>query len=823
VTATNYYDQDTCEVSASVFTDGDVEPCGDHGECDDLECVCDTGYEGSWCCPITSNEDPEIVCGGEDNGVCAIAGVCDCETGFEGVYCCPKATGQVSACGDNGECTNTSVCVCDDFYIGDACQIDSRCPSDGSDTECSGQGTCTEMELTSCLTLGERFINNASVSFHIGGTLFTDEGRISLINRTLTLFQLGDNQDPALYTPFYSVCTTPSNRQLCINAVIGELLFSDLLYDTLTEENYPTDAIGSHPDGGVYTAVHRAVWSLLKLESEAVVNTILTTENECDDYYADPDLDENDDPDLSRNGCLRHFIEKAYDTTQGNSAYTRYPNSGSVNITVGATTIANEGAAHFIQFMARVFLDVEPDNRTLVNYYIANSPCSGSQADCLQNVITSILEGPEWEAIMATYAMDLDWYLNDTLARLLPDAIDPVSGVDVTAAAIILLSGEIEDKVELITQLSCYQWVSTTRGEYPAEFFTWPKRFCSCGTTSSGTTSDDYTLVPGSSTCELSCARGLDNLVCSGFSQGELRGTCLSDGEDGGHCVCEDGWGGTACNFPTSTYCYAWNQTIECGGILRGSCVQVEVGEPEFHCVCVTGWGGAYCEHAACPMIDDLVCSDEGVCEQHATDPAPRCHCFVSANLAESDDPEEPPLLPTGDDCSIDGIEECGVFFPDGDDETVGVWAECSLNGHCESNGTTVCVCTTGYWGPKCQFSDCPDVICPGDGRSFCNSSTADCECNLMWTTAEDCLDDSCVCGESLCEHGTPDVETGTECECDTSWEKPENETTCTIPICPLIMRITGGERLCTSNDPICEDDQDSLEDQCCYQVLLSM
>jgi hypothetical protein len=813
VTATSYYGQVDCEVAAIVFTPDDIEPCGTNGTCDGLECDCVTGYAGSWCCPITSGSD--TVCGGEDNGACIIGGTCGCETGFGGDYCCPESSGQVSACGEFGTCLRNATCVCEEGYIGDSCAVNSRCPSDDVETECSAQGTCTEIAVTECLESGERFINNASVVFSIGGVEFMDEGRVSLINRTITFFGLGDPTDPTIYEQFYDCLDEDgddlsSDRSTCILTVMQSLATSDIINETLTLENYPTAAIGPHADGGVYLAVKRAVYSFLKLETELLITNIAALGGgDCVDY-----LDSN--PTHTRSDCLGYYILLVTAQPQAHSAYTRYGDSHSVNVTVGATTHADEGLARLIQYVAYAFLQVEPDNRTLVNHYMATDCDELTRYECMVAILTAIIEGPEWSAVIAPYGLDLNLYANDTFRLLRADDTIDITEEDAMSFALALLANEPEDVIEAIVALSCYPWVSASSA-LPLDVMTWPKHLCVCGTTVSGTTSDGYALIPGGPTCELACPRGLEGIPCSGFSQGVLRGTCQFDVEDAGHCVCEDGWGGTACNFPTIDYCYAFNQTIECGGVRYGSCIQTEVGEPEFHCSCVLGWSASHCEHAFCPTDEDGVCHDEGVCEEHATDPAPRCHCFVTANLAESDDPDDPPLLPTGAGCDVDGIEECGIFWPNGLDPSVGTWVECSLNGHCTSNGTTQCECTAGYYGEKCQFTDCPDTVCPGNGRSFCNSTTSDCQCNPMWSTADDCVEDSCVCGTSLCGHGTPDVETGTACECDESWEKLNG--TCTIPVCPMIVRITGGERLCTSNDPLCEDDEDSLENQCCYQA----
>ncbi len=817
VTARNYWGSDSCLVDAVVFTPGDIAPCGSNGTCEDSDCVCAEGYSGAFCCAITGDE--EEVCGGSEMGVCALGGLCECETGFGGERCCPQSVGQGTACGPHGTCLNTSDCTCEEGYVNPSCNVDARCPSDDDEEECSAHGTCESLDFAECLTLGMRFIDNASTTFSIGGTVFTDEGRVALIQSAIEEFSLGDSEDAELVEQFY-LCTDPTARQQCIKQVILNIANSDLLYDSLTEEDYPeADPDLVHDDLGIYLAVSQAVHSFLSSSSEPLIAALIAQGGDnCDNYL----IDNEDD---TRQDCLFYFIAVVSVSSQSNSAHTHYLNSGSINATVGESTFADEGKAQLIQQFAYVFYDMDPRNQTLLDFYmeeVGDCDLYDTREECLVSLFTIMTTSVDWLGAIQPYGMNLDKFLNDSAHRAVPDVPLPFTAIQLQESGILLLSGSEEETVFIAVMLVCYPWLAQQHDLLNFDPDVWPLHHCDCATDIVDYTSEvsgEYALVYSGASCSSLCPRGLDDVPCSGFSYGTFRGQCIADDEEAGHCVCAEGWGGLACNFFTHDACIRWNDTVECSGPTHGACVQTTPAESDFECQCVNGWGGVYCEFADCPTDDDGVCAGNGVCEQHGADTAPRCHCFVTAYLAESDSIDILPFLPTGEGCNVNGSEECAVFFVNGLDTDLGVWVDCSLQGTCTNNGSvTYCECVDGYYGDKCQFTSCPESVCPGDGRSFCNANTTECECNARWATSEGCVDDSCVCGDSLCEHGHPDAETGTECECDSSWEKDLNGT-CTIPICPFIMFTGHGERVCDDNDPRCEEDQDSLLNQCCIQA----
>ncbi|CAB3403586.1 unnamed protein product [Caenorhabditis bovis] len=123
--------------------------------------------------------------------------------------------------------------------------------------------------------------------------------------------------------------------------------------------------------------------------------------------------------------------------------------------------------------------------------------------------------------------------------------------------------------------------------------------------------------------------------------------TCSSHGKliEEGLCLCDDGFGGAACEKRT------------CENCVHGSC-------KEGVCQCWNGWNGLNCDQLECA----IGCRQHGKCEDNGT-----CSCEKGWN---------------GENCQLQGC-------PNG----------CSGKGECVMNGEWTCKCQSGTTGPDCSMN----------------------------------------------------------------------------------------------------------------------
>jgi len=161
-----------------------------------------------------------------------------------------------------------------------------------------------------------------------------------------------------------------------------------------------------------------------------------------------------------------------------------------------------------------------------------------------------------------------------------------------------------------------------------------------------------------------SAKAGVATVPCGG------HGTCQlfreGSGDSGvqltGFCVCEDGFGGLACEAQTrrsgDNCLSSWSsrnmRLEECGGADRGTC------DPRTNeCVCNDGFSGAACSERACPSTNETLCSGNGrcnmigmcICAPGFYGIACQCHrdsnnkeiCVKDAGAGSSNTPHQPP------------------------------------------------------------------------------------------------------------------------------------------------------------------------------------
>jgi hypothetical protein len=97
--------------------------CGDHGGCQNGQCICKDNYTGSKCnVPPTTDPCAGVDCG--DHGGCQ-NGQCICKDNYTGSKCnVPPTTDPCAGvdCGDHGGCQNGQ-CICKDNYTGSKCNV----------------------------------------------------------------------------------------------------------------------------------------------------------------------------------------------------------------------------------------------------------------------------------------------------------------------------------------------------------------------------------------------------------------------------------------------------------------------------------------------------------------------------------------------------------------------------------------------------------------------------------------------------------------------------------------------------------------------------
>lgn len=238
-------------------------PCGGSsiGQCNvntaPNQCNCgaiygDTASPPEHCCPrlpvppdvTTSGTSP--VCGGR--GLCSSTGACVCFTGYAGTNCCPAAPGQTIACSGHGTCALNGICACNTGYTGPACQVNTQCPSDNPNTECSGGGVCTQfVQLENAITRGIYPQNTFEFSyFQVPGIAnqfqhIVDYGVPNYILRLYKLAFFNDvsgNTTLSFWNSMMSTCRAASTREQCFRNVNLAIIARGDLAKVLAKSRY---------------------------------------------------------------------------------------------------------------------------------------------------------------------------------------------------------------------------------------------------------------------------------------------------------------------------------------------------------------------------------------------------------------------------------------------------------------------------------------------------------------------------------------------------------------------------------------------------------
>ena len=120
--------------------------CGQHGECQGGECVCQHGWGGGLC----EVQQCEARC--EQHGQC-VNGSCVCQQGWNGRHCSLEGCGQ--GCGGHGTCRHQGqgwACSCHDGWGGDTCQRRQETDCQDEIDNDKGESLLTSLSLSLSLT-----------------------------------------------------------------------------------------------------------------------------------------------------------------------------------------------------------------------------------------------------------------------------------------------------------------------------------------------------------------------------------------------------------------------------------------------------------------------------------------------------------------------------------------------------------------------------------------------------------------------------------------------------------------------------------------------
>ncbi|GKT34629.1 hypothetical protein ADUPG1_007949, partial [Aduncisulcus paluster] len=142
---------------------------------------------------------------------------------------------------------------------------------------------------------------------------------------------------------------------------------------------------------------------------------------------------------------------------------------------------------------------------------------------------------------------------------------------------------------------------------------------------------------------------------------------------------------------------------------------------------------------------------DDGVCS------APTCSLLNECNSSISYGTCSGNTITGEQEClCVSGYagEDCGTITP-----AIGC-SSCLNGGICFAGE---CFCPEGYYGDDCSYIECPDGCSEGLGGGECDTSTGQCECNLLWS-GDDCSE---FTSEGECMNGTA-IDSG--CVCQSGW-----------------------------------------------------
>lgn len=770
-----------------------------------VQCICTTSGAdprgGEFCCPVAENMiggTQEKTCG--QKGVCKPGGVCQCNSGYGGKYCCPANPSTGVACsGTSGTCGLDAKCACQrdnqqhPLFIGDACQF--ACPT-SKGLSCGGNlvGSCvmdgTTRAKCTCLSgyKGESCCEELPPKG--GGTPILCGGR--------------------------GTCTRESNGYCVCNAGLdGEFCCPRLPTQTKACGNHGT----CQRDGTCKCD--------LGYGGEYCEKTIFcemsSTNRECRDMGACNYNEEGQ-------RCIRSLWLEASGTP--------------VILADGQTSVVynDPGPFHLIRLLRRAFNGTQTSlaNEKTSQYsaYLghlkADRTCgpvgSVERWTCLRKMVEEYTKNNgefvrARDAFLGGGQSTTTNYADVVLNRLYPNLTGSVinhrvifapylSSVDHTirtGIALDILCYGIHNSwdVKLPTDTANHLLRVTLSANRPAE----DKYSCDCGLASNPDLIGNET-VPAGRLCQLTCKNGLNGVPCSGYVNGQLRGVCsTSMSQTDAFCKCTTHFGGGQCTENRAA-CFpdGYQGSIPCTSPEHGTCVPAS--NTAYKCECKPEWTGTHCQETICrnnldPGQDMSVeCSGYGDCLQTNWNGVVRsCDCFLPNNNTLINQPlnAQPPRVPVGDFCNLNGVSDCGQAKPSKQPGLLD-WTICggANRGRCIRRlGDTKasCLCQTGYYGSHCQQSYCSTEC---NERSTCSPSDGKCKCRAVWENAQGVPEDSPdFCSISKCAHGSPHAN-GDSCECENHWAK-DTQGSCTVPICPWYVVVLGsGERIATDKDVEC-------------------
>lgn len=516
-----------------------------------------------------------------------------------------------------------------------------------------------------------------------------------------------------------------------------------------------------------------------------------------------------------------------------------FVNEAHQSITISGHAFADEGAVNLIREFQRMFLfknAAQSDNYVATHQPQANS-CTilTNRTACFKNLLETHFAPQVAPPNFAGGYTNGQLYAAKVVQTAFPWIEDLNLPYITHAGQLLATTGTTAParaaRAQGIALLMAYELLRVpVTGHITAPTF--PESFCNCSFPVA-TPTIGVTRVRSGVDCGSSCLVGNDRQACSGFKHGILRGVC---DQASSTCKCGPRFTGKACQTSLAGLCFPNDPnvidacTLPSHGLCKPYTDQLTTLS-SYKCFCAGNWIGQYCEYSKCnPVIlsdsDRRVeCSNKGLCQKSGA-----CTCDVEGQLSLSDTLGDPPVLPVGQYCQLDGIVQCGTPISIGGGKYQ--WRECSGRGKCSvplanQLAVPVCQCDAGSFGPQCEFTNCTDAC---TGNTQCDVNTGQCVCKELWSSPEGCssiTDGDCFCSLHSCVHGEPAYINNTIafCECDDHFSVDTNGK-CTKLRCPLVVLTDQGERACTADDGLCpslinnaQTRTVSKDTGCCYDA----
>ncbi|KAL9658154.1 hypothetical protein ABK040_013066 [Willaertia magna] len=151
------YSGNECQFTTCYGTNSSlINVCNNHGVCTSFDnCTCNAGYTGQQCDQLVNNNNGgnnNIICNGNcsNHGMCQ-NGNCVCDNGYDGTICqfttCYGINSSLpTVCSNHGTCSSYNNCTCLSGYSGSNCEtlnvVDNANNNDCLNNNCSSRGTC---------------------------------------------------------------------------------------------------------------------------------------------------------------------------------------------------------------------------------------------------------------------------------------------------------------------------------------------------------------------------------------------------------------------------------------------------------------------------------------------------------------------------------------------------------------------------------------------------------------------------------------------------------------------------------------------------------